>query len=1176
MAGQSQIKYPYSTGTYVTINDPVNLPLGSNKWVYDISNDPNGVLLLKGVDSIPKNGYRLKFRILTDCNFISGTNIKVTAFAANACGDVHNRFSYTQPITINGLPTNVNLYVISTINSDAFYTCDGNSPVKVKVINLGPSAVSNIEKLGITIDDAYDYVPGSLVDIHNGPTGVSSNTVTGGLRYIRFAISPNLAVNDSIVFTFELYDVDPGSLLCDTLQMETTTLLVGKVYCSVTPGDSCVIQSITASVISERPVLKDYVGFGSWSASSVPDGSTGETVTVTYAVMNTGTDTLRSDSLYVVFVYDANGNGIADESGVDSLYTDIVPSPGLLPGDSIISTAVFSAPSGKVCHMLASMRLKENVCTCGDAVISISTIPLKNAGPDTAACVQVPVQIGTPGIIGYSYIWIPSSYLNSNTVSNPVFTFNAIITQPDTLTYILFTTRAGNCISRDTMFIVVHPESTVNAGNDSTLCAGSIFTVVNSGAANYDSLEWTTSGDGSFIDPFLLHPTYLPGPNDYSSGFVILTLNAWGFCGIRSDNMILSFVQQAISFAGRDTSVCNTGSYLLADAGASAYSGLLWSTSGDGIFSNPAVLHPVYTPGISDISSGSVRLKLTAYGIFPCPSAADSMVLALAAPPVMTVSPLQKEICSLQSTAIALTADQPGTTFSWIATLTSGNVTGYSNGSGSFIDQVLTNNQTFPGIVTYTITPDNQGCTGQPVDFAVTVKPIPAVTNNPPFSAICSGATTNIVLQSTLPGTTFSWTCSGSSPNVSGYSAGSGPVIAQTLFNSGWNNETVIYQITPVANNCTGTPFNYTVTVRPVPDVYFNPPSQAICGGTSCNIQNLSNVAGATFTWTATGSSPNVSGYGPGSGNVIQQTLINSGFSVETVTYQVSPSANGCPGIPGSVVVTVNPLPAVTYTLCNDPVTILTAQPFRLKGGIPLGGTYSGAGVNSPTGIFYPAMAGIGPHAITYTYVNQYSCPASASRVITVMNPPPMICNLPFNDVRDGKSYPTVQIGTQCWMAANLDYGSVVASSAMQRDNCTPEKYCYNDNPAQCAGNGGLYQWDEIMQFDETEELQGMCPPGWHVPSETDWNILFAYYINNGFAGAPLLYTGYSGFNALLSGARVINRSWVYQGFATFFWSSTRHRPYKAWAHAMNMYDPSVSVYPAYRMNAFSVRCVRD
>ena len=114
------------------------------------------------------------------------------------------------------------------------------------------------------------------------------------------------------------------------------------------------------------------------------------------------------------------------------------------------------------------------------------------------------------------------------------------------------------------------------------------------------------------------------------------------------------------------------------------------------------------------------------------------------------------------------------------------------------------------------------------------------------------------------------------------------------------------------------------------------------------------------------------------------------------------------------------------------------------------------------------------------------------------------------------------------------------------------------------------------MQYDETLSTQGLCPPGWHVPSETDWNILFGNYISNAFAAWPLLSTGYSGFNATLSGTRHMNVTWDWSGFATFFWSSGSHGTNKAWAHGLNNTDPSVSSYPSLRSNAFSVRCIKD
>ncbi|HNW77209.1 MAG TPA: hypothetical protein PKJ28_10030, partial [Bacteroidales bacterium] len=245
LPGATQFKYPYNTGSYVPIGNPVNDPPASDCWIWYLSLDSNAVTTLKGVDSIPKNGYRIKFKALTDCNFISGTSMMLTALASNACGDEKSRSSYTSDILIGGLPSNANLYVLSTTAPPELHTCSDFTPVKVKIINLGPDSVSSIEELSVVIDDAFDYVNGSLTGLHNGPSGIAANTVSGGIRYIYFQIQPNLSVNDSIVFTFQLYDIDPGGIACDTISLTTNSLIVATVYCATAPGGICSIHSIT-------------------------------------------------------------------------------------------------------------------------------------------------------------------------------------------------------------------------------------------------------------------------------------------------------------------------------------------------------------------------------------------------------------------------------------------------------------------------------------------------------------------------------------------------------------------------------------------------------------------------------------------------------------------------------------------------------------------------------------------------------------------------------------------------------------------------------------------------------------------------------------------------------------------------------------------------------------------
>jgi uncharacterized protein (TIGR02145 family) len=284
----------------------------------------------------------------------------------------------------------------------------------------------------------------------------------------------------------------------------------------------------------------------------------------------------------------------------------------------------------------------------------------------------------------------------------------------------------------------------------------------------------------------------------------------------------------------------------------------------------------------------------------------------------------------------------------------------------------------------------------------------------------------------------------------------------------------------------------------------------------------------------------------------------------------------GSPVSSAKVIMNGTLAPIVTFTSCFDTITTVSAKPFKLKGGIPLGGTYSGPGVNSLTEIFAPSLAGTGLKTIQYTYTNVASCSAGKSKTILVQANPAFTCGNSFTDFRDGKSYPTVLIGSQCWMAANLNYGSNLNSSQVQNDNCLSEKYCYNDITGNCTKYGGLYQWDEVMKYDDTPAGQGLCPPGWHVPTEVEWTTLFNFYLGSAFAGKPLQDSITSGFKAQTSGVFYLNSSWSFNGFATLFWTSTPWNAIKAISHGMNEYNYSVSLYPSSRANAFAVRCLRD
>ena len=189
----------------------------------------------------------------------------------------------------------------------------------------------------------------------------------------------------------------------------------------------------------------------------------------------------------------------------------------------------------------------------------------------------------------------------------------------------------------------------------------------------------------------------------------------------------------------------------------------------------------------------------------------------------------------------------------------------------------------------------------------------------------------------------------------------------------------------------------------------------------------------AVYQWKVNGVNAGVNApvftYNPVSGDVITCLMTSSLHCVSG-----NPVLSNVIGMMGS------PAPPVSLGLCFDSVTTVGAKPFKLKGGLPLGGTWSGPGVNLITGMFNPAQAGVGTHTLTYSYTNVYGCEASAMCNVQCANISAFTCGSVLTDIRDGRTYPTVQIGSQCWMQKNLEYGIAIPENIPQTDNCVPEK----------------------------------------------------------------------------------------------------------------------------------------
>jgi len=188
----------------------------------------------------------------------------------------------------------------------------------------------------------------------------------------------------------------------------------------------------------------------------------------------------------------------------------------------------------------------------------------------------------------------------------------------------------------------------------------------------------------------------------------------------------------------------------------------------------------------------------------------------------------------------------------------------------------------------------------------------------------------------------------------------------------------------------------------------------------------------------------------------------------------------------------------------------------------------------------------------------------------------------------EGKIYKTVKIGEQWWMAENLNTGSLILSAEFPADNDTIEKYCFNDFEENCGKSGGLYTWNELMDYIETEGTRGICPEGWHIPSDAEVKKLEMELgmsssqadednaWRGGNEGEKLKEDGSSGFEMKLAGTKRSDNFFINYSSYGYFYTSTLSSsgPWRRCVRSDSKQTGRYDTYP--ETYALSVRCVKD
>jgi hypothetical protein len=246
-----------------------------------------------------------------------------------------------------------------------------------------------------------------------------------------------------------------------------------------------------------------------------------------------------------------------------------------------------------------------------------------NAGNDVTICVNEDVTLSGVATNYDQVTWSTlgdGSYANSNNLSTTYTPGTTDITN-GMFNLILTVNPISPCsvVLTDTIKVDVQPLPTVDAGIDDTICSNDVSNLSATGQ-HYASINWTTTGDGSFNSNSSLTTVYTPGTMDIANGTVKIYITANGItpCSGNAMDSVMIYIQETATLnAGIDMTICENSTAML-NAVSTNEQSFVWMTLGDGSFDDANLKAATYTPGTNDITSGMVSLVAKATPIAPC------------------------------------------------------------------------------------------------------------------------------------------------------------------------------------------------------------------------------------------------------------------------------------------------------------------------------------------------------------------------------------------------------------------------------------------------------------------------------------------------------------------------------------------------------------------------------
>ncbi|MEO1624124.1 MAG: gliding motility-associated C-terminal domain-containing protein, partial [Bacteroidota bacterium] len=627
LPGSSQLAYPFDQ-PYEPIADPIDLGGGQWQWNLSTLNDSIGLNGLPGSNLEPANKARLRFQLITDCDFISNSELIAVVRANQNCDQAANTLAESSAsIEVVGVDepytTDISVSPLLTVG------CEDEEMLELTINPNGTTSAA--DSLFLSLPPGISYVSSSYQALENAPVDGPSIANQGSFDQLRWRIPTGITSSQSIRFRIGIEGLQ--SLDCGQQLMNIQTLAPANALCAA-DGQSCDILVETGSSLYafqvDRPVLEAF----DLSVQAEADGSE-YLLFYELSVRNGGPQTTLPT--YVDLYIDADGDGLLS-AGDQLVALDSITANISTGASRLIGGAFRLADVDQICQFIAVIDPLKH-CACRTAGASIRQ-PIEIRRPDlTALCSGEPAQLGIDSAEQTLYQWEPADFLDCALCPQTTFLYENLSGQPQQLEYLLRQEDSSGCLINNLFSVIVQPEPAILNSSD-ILCLGSEITLEATPAVTYN---WQGPG---IVNPRLSTQTVQPTED------ALYIVNITDSVGCMGTDSLLVLVRPLPGVdAGPDTTVCENAVIQLDASEVDGYS-YQWSPAG--LLNNPTIPNPLLLQNETTVFRLTVTDQNGCIGF-------DSVRVAFSEPPNLQFSAIDP-LCEGEEVVLEVSGAQ---TYDW-------------------------------------------------------------------------------------------------------------------------------------------------------------------------------------------------------------------------------------------------------------------------------------------------------------------------------------------------------------------------------------------------------------------------------------------------------------------------------------------------------------------------------